>query len=163
MTAETKSLTITLTGRAPVKIAKAEWPILAEAKWWDNQYESQANRTARLVVRQHEDGRAIVYGITTSQWQGESGARGGELFEAGASISDALYRVAESVGIDQGLVERCIADLPAEDLTKSPEPRPTNPDLSFTPIDVRLEEHTSELQSRPHLVCRLLLEKKKKK
>src|SRR3989442_11941002 len=29
-------------------------------------------------------------------------------------------------------------------------------------LDDRSEEHTSELQSRPHLVCRLLLEKKKK-
>src|SRR5436305_10446713 len=29
--------------------------------------------------------------------------------------------------------------------------------------EIRSEEHTSELQSRPHLVCRLLLEKKKKK
>src|SRR5690625_6441528 len=29
--------------------------------------------------------------------------------------------------------------------------------------DERSEEHTSELQSRGHLVCRLLLEKKKKK
>src|SRR5690554_7208260 len=28
---------------------------------------------------------------------------------------------------------------------------------------LRSEEHTSELQSRPHLVCRLLLEKKKTK
>src|SRR3712207_7109776 len=28
-------------------------------------------------------------------------------------------------------------------------------------IDVRSEEHTSELQSRQYLVCRLLLEKKK--
>src|SRR5436305_7009541 len=27
-------------------------------------------------------------------------------------------------------------------------------------FDQRSEEHTSELQSRPHLVCRLLLEKK---
>src|SRR5690554_246741 len=27
--------------------------------------------------------------------------------------------------------------------------------------ELRSEEHTSELQSRPHLVCRLLLEKKK--
>src|SRR3989442_11147027 len=27
---------------------------------------------------------------------------------------------------------------------------------------LRSEEHTSELQSRPHLVCRLLLEKKKR-
>src|SRR3712207_7979867 len=30
-------------------------------------------------------------------------------------------------------------------------------------IAVRSEEHTSELQSRQYLVCRLLLEKKKKK
>src|SRR3989440_12325094 len=30
-------------------------------------------------------------------------------------------------------------------------------------LDVRSEEHTSELQSRSDLVCRLLLEKKKKK
>src|SRR5436305_3226599 len=29
-------------------------------------------------------------------------------------------------------------------------------------LPLRSEEHTSELQSRPHLVCRLLLEKKKK-
>src|SRR5690625_5523461 len=29
------------------------------------------------------------------------------------------------------------------------------------PVDRRSEEHTSELQSRGHLVCRLLLEKKK--
>src|SRR2546422_5539619 len=29
--------------------------------------------------------------------------------------------------------------------------------------NIRSEEHTSELQSRLHLVCRLLLEKKKKK
>src|SRR6266498_6011201 len=32
---------------------------------------------------------------------------------------------------------------------------------AFLPAS-RSEEHTSELQSRPHLVCRLLLEKKKK-
>src|SRR5690554_1531550 len=30
-------------------------------------------------------------------------------------------------------------------------------------LDLRSEEHTSELQSRPHLVCRLLLEKKKRR
>src|SRR3989449_3098654 len=32
--------------------------------------------------------------------------------------------------------------------------------VAFYPI-IRSEEHTSELQSRLHLVCRLLLEKKK--
>src|SRR5690554_7450390 len=35
-------------------------------------------------------------------------------------------------------------------------------EIADTTIIVRSEEHTSELQSRPHLVCRLLLEKKKK-
>src|SRR3712207_7632595 len=38
-------------------------------------------------------------------------------------------------------------------------PRPTE----RTAFVVRSEEHTSELQSRQYLVCRLLLEKKKKK
>src|SRR3989442_10228360 len=35
--------------------------------------------------------------------------------------------------------------------------------ISIPATVVRSEEHTSELQSRPHLVCRLLLEKKKNK
>src|SRR5439155_3292533 len=46
-----------------------------------------------------------------------------------------------------------------------PPPRAADPGRS-TPSPgigpVRSEEHTSELQSRGHLVCRLLLEKKKK-
>src|SRR2546429_8130065 len=37
-----------------------------------------------------------------------------------------------------------------------------NVELSETNVHLRSEEHTSELQSRLHLVCRLLLEKKKK-
>src|SRR5437870_6717351 len=36
-------------------------------------------------------------------------------------------------------------------------------DVIITTVPARSEEHTSELQSRGHLVCRLLLEKKKKK
>src|SRR3712207_8505200 len=35
--------------------------------------------------------------------------------------------------------------------------------LAMEPKPPRSEEHTSELQSRQYLVCRLLLEKKKKK
>src|SRR3712207_8022138 len=33
--------------------------------------------------------------------------------------------------------------------------------FTATPTELRSEEHTSELQSRQYLVCRLLLEKKK--
>src|SRR6266436_9825695 len=40
--------------------------------------------------------------------------------------------------------------------TRAPMPPPCGPSSR------RSEEHTSELQSRLHLVCRLLLEKKKK-
>src|SRR5258708_25297449 len=35
-------------------------------------------------------------------------------------------------------------------------------EIGAAPIRIRSEEHTSELQSPDHLVCRLLLEKKKK-
>src|SRR5207253_9907353 len=38
----------------------------------------------------------------------------------------------------------------------------SNADGRGDPSQARSEEHTSELQSRGHLVCRLLLEKKKK-
>src|SRR2546429_3306829 len=45
--------------------------------------------------------------------------------------------------------------------TVSGKPMPTKPPVA-TVSPERSEEHTSELQSRLHLVCRLLLEKKKK-
>src|SRR5205809_1928643 len=55
---------------------------------------------------------------------------------------------------------------PYTTLFRSPRRQPTSdwrrgPDLERR-RDVRSEEHTSELQSRLHLVCRLLLEKKKR-
>src|SRR2546429_3763950 len=55
------------------------------------------------------------------------------------------------------------------DVTRSTSSSVVTPVLSFSSADSRSvtmpwsrsEEHTSELQSRLHLVCRLLLEKKK--
>src|ERR1035441_10868480 len=47
---------------------------------------------------------------------------------------------------------------------KSTEQRNPSPAVfAFVKCCMRSEEHTSELQSLRHLVCRLLLEKKKKK
>src|SRR2546422_9462237 len=68
------------------------------------------------------------------------------------SLHDALpisSRRARLAGPYPGGVERRILSAPA--------------DPSAAPGRGRSEEHTSELQSRLHLVCRLLLEKKKKK
>src|SRR3712207_7156864 len=44
----------------------------------------------------------------------------------------------------------------------TPPRLPVNLPASRSTRDCRSEEHTSELQSRQYLVCRLLLEKKKK-
>src|SRR2546422_3667576 len=51
----------------------------------------------------------------------------------------------------------------ASELKALPEALPTERVLDWEALDMylRSEEHTSELQSRLHLVCRLLLEKKK--
>src|SRR3712207_8613460 len=51
-----------------------------------------------------------------------------------------------------------VLDLP---LLRLVEPRHVDHVLFFLRDELRSEEHTSELQSRQYLVCRLLLEKKK--
>src|SRR3989442_891472 len=62
-----------------------------------------------------------------------------------------------------GLIE----PVPPEEAARrveSHEPRLQHQVLGYVLVEQgtdRSEEHTSELQSRPHLVCRLLLEKKK--
>src|SRR5215813_5007597 len=50
--------------------------------------------------------------------------------------------------------------LPRPARARSPRPFNGSPFVANL-VCTRSEEHTSELQSRPHLVCRLLLEKKK--
>jgi hypothetical protein len=146
MTNENPKLTITLTGRPPVKITKDEWPVIASAeeKEFDNQHEFQANRRAswKLIVRQHADGRTIVYAIHSysTHYQGESGrdVRSGEIITVPgatadcvgdtAPIVDAISRVAMEIelrmpkgeqwsdGVFPRLAHECIADLPAVEL-----------------------------------------------
>src|SRR2546422_6205482 len=56
-----------------------------------------------------------------------------------------------------------LGGLAAEQINASQLPTTKTLDLRVTKrFQMRSEEHTSELQSRLHLVCRLLLEKKKK-
>src|SRR3712207_7607752 len=51
---------------------------------------------------------------------------------------------------------------PADGSPTTTHPRPPQWTTTRPDADGRSEEHTSELQSRQYLVCRLLLEKKKK-
>src|SRR5690625_6021026 len=55
---------------------------------------------------------------------------------------------------DMNMPPSPINNLPIEEVIK-------NADVDGPVPELRSEEHTSELQSRGHLVCRLLLEKKK--
>src|SRR5204862_7123699 len=75
------------------------------------------------------------------------------LFRSGANLRGTRLYEANLSGVD--LSEACLygANLSRADLSGALE----------TSFAKRSEEHTSELQSRRDLVCRLLLEKKKKK
>jgi len=109
----TKTRTITLTDRAPVRIVEEEWPIIASAKDWDGEFDFQAPRTWAMRVRQHADGRAIVYATYATQFRGEVEWRGGELLDAGADIAAAIRRVGEDGAMPEHVIRECIADLPA--------------------------------------------------
>src|SRR5690349_22634325 len=80
------------------------------------------------------------------------------------SLHDALpiYRVdVGQAGAGGGRDDRAGPVVPVANVDQNP--RPVHLDLAAEVVlDARSEEHTSELQSRRDLVCRLLLEKKKK-
>src|SRR3712207_9475233 len=84
------------------------------------------------------------------------------------SLHDALpiclknlpYRVSLGYTNNQGIIKTSKFERYTASVNLSPSL--LNDHLKFN-INGRSEEHTSELQSRQYLVCRLLLEKKKKK
>src|SRR2546422_34869 len=76
-------------------------------------------------------------------------------------LSERLVGESREPGPELGAGERAAADLRVSLDQLAAEPLGACPDARL--VLGRSEEHTSELQSRLHLVCRLLLEKKKKK
>ena len=134
MVAEQKTYrTITLTGRPPVRIRQADWPLIARAgnARWDGQYRFQATRITDVAirVRRHADGRMVVYGIYDyeTKWQGERDVRirAGYLLPAGDDPVAAIQAVGADInerlgGEDEelvrGAVDRCVAALPAEEI-----------------------------------------------
>lgn len=114
-----KRLTITITDRPPVSIDCEVWVLLAEAGDHDGQFECQANRLWKLKVRQcqrDDDDRCIVYGTYTTQWQGESDLRAGEIVEGISDVPASCHRVAERCRMDERIANECIADLPADEI-----------------------------------------------
>ncbi len=110
---------INLTDRRPVTIEKDLWPVIAKASNHDGAVECQANHEWFIRVRQHQDGRSIVYaGAVSGNGGTPAGFRpayAGEVLEAGDSIEDAIHRVGSTAGCEH-LISEAIDDLPAEEL-----------------------------------------------
>src|SRR3989449_5038095 len=137
-----------------------------------------------LAIAAHRDDAELTCGGTLAKavtaghrvgildlTQGESGTRG----DAGTRAAEA-ERAARALGVhlrlNAGLPDAHLASDEASRLKVVGLIRQTRPRVVILPFPVgrhpdhrvaseRSEEHTSELQSRLHLVCRLLLEKKK--
>ena len=128
MAMTTKKITIALSDRRPITIVADEWPQVAYGEDYSGQRDVQAFDGAQIQVRQHKDGRAIVYGYA-GDWDG--GARperrnvtAGFLCAWPAGLVRAVRRVqgilagcAHAGAYAEGAAERCIADLPAEEIS----------------------------------------------
>lgn len=103
---------MTLTSKRPVAIQKDSWPVIAAANEERDHSGRALPRRFYLTVRQHQDGRTLVYGRKESDLHGEKMLRAGELLEVGADIPTAILRVSEDLEASN-IAQRCIADLPA--------------------------------------------------
>jgi hypothetical protein len=140
MTTTTKKITITMSETAPVSIDPEQWPVIASASDHDGKVEVQANTEWAIKVREHRDGRRLVYGHAE---RGNGGKPAGwrpsyagwlipsvdletfrPLYDGGpmtAAHPDetatirAIRRVAGVIGRED-LAAECIGDLPAKDL-----------------------------------------------
>jgi hypothetical protein len=138
----TKKIKITMSERRPLSIDPEAWPIIAESRWYNGEHEFQANTIRQVKVREHEDGRRIVYGFQDAGGGGQAiGTRnpaGGFLLHAGAPPDETIRAIRRVAGIidDDALGEECIADLPAEDLDA--EPAATDASDGASDDDIRL-------------------------
>ena len=117
MSTEKKTRTITLTGRAPVKIDEDSWSVIARAAKDRDRNNQELSRRYYLTVRQHADGRAIVYGIFSTSCQGEDDKRAGRVVSNGKNVAATIAEVGGLIGAPESVIDQCIADLPPEELS----------------------------------------------
>src|SRR5688572_16478482 len=126
-------------------------------------------------LRFDADGREQEFPLSRPAWRVAKIMVAARNFGCGSSREAAVYAlydygircvIAPSFGdifagnaVQNGLLTAVVADEEAAEIVEAVE---QNPELPLTVDLGRSEEHTSELQSQSNLVCRLLLEKKKK-
>jgi hypothetical protein len=125
MTTTEEKIEIPMSERRPVKLVKSAWPLIARADRHDGKVECQANHLWTIRVREHADGRRVVYGWLRAGnggvHQGWRGSEGGFLIAAisGKPDDEETVRAIRRVGgiiDDDKMADECIADLPAETL-----------------------------------------------
>lgn len=115
---------MSLSDRRPVRIDPKDWPTIASAHdWHGGAYDFQANQVWTIKVRQHADGRRLVYGFTEAGPGGMPtsfrGASAGYLVAPTDGVPDddetvrSVRRVAGVIH-NAELADACIADMPAE-------------------------------------------------
>lgn len=133
-TTTAKKIEITLSEKRPVKIVADEWPVIARADDHDGQVQCQANTEWYIKVREHADGRRIVYcgkvAGNGGQYASFRPTRGGFIVDSsdktrgpyaqGCEPDDeatirAIRRCAGIIDRDD-LGDVCIGDLPAEEI-----------------------------------------------
>jgi hypothetical protein len=143
MTTEKKTITITMSETAPVKVDPEQWPIIASAETHDGKVVYQANTEWVIEVREHADGRRLVYGSQSAgrggQYAGYRGKDAGYLIAVDTQVEGhgspddmrrayaardkvreeqtirAIRRVAGVIG-DEDLGAECVGDLPAQEI-----------------------------------------------
>lgn len=114
---------VELTSRRPVRINSEEWPGIARGTGHTGANECHANEDWWIRVRQHADGRTIVYagrdagpgGMPT----GYQSKRAGALLtaeQARNSLEATIRQIADEAGLPPRTAQDCIADLPPEEL-----------------------------------------------
>src|SRR2546426_5083580 len=126
-----------------------------------------ADRVAQFAIAGRE---AVASGIAVSSaaaFAAELRRAGDLLVRSGTGDEEALATELDALTAALRAIQPGAAPAPARaPAAPAPAPRPTPASRPTPPpaaAPLRSEEHTSELQSPCNLVCRLLLEKKKKK
>lgn len=128
-----QKIQITLTDRPPVSIDKEAWPKIAAASgdsYGGSDYARHQQALGQgecdkffITVRQHADGRTLVYGKLNAADAAWGAPAGGEDWAGGylvgkdnEDIVEAIKKIGHESRIPGYIVRDCIADLPAEEL-----------------------------------------------
>jgi hypothetical protein len=118
-TRDASLIAITMSESGPVTIDPEHWAVVAQANRHDGVVKCQANTEWGIRVREHADGRRLVYGWQHAgyggQYAGFRGKNAGYLLDRDAGEDATVRAIRRVAGVieDKNLAAECIGDLPA--------------------------------------------------